>query len=73
MKISNIQIIITAIFKQISNPVLHIFNLERETFIIIWMRDKPSALLSLAKPVLQYFFFKLFLVPNLLSIQTSLT
>lgn len=69
MKIPNIRIIITAILKQISNSVLHIFNLEREIFII-WMRYKPSALLSFARLMLQ--FFKFFLIPNLLSTQTAL-
>lgn len=54
MKISNIQILITAILKQISNPVLHI--LDRETFVI-WMRHTPSALLTLAKPMLHFYFF----------------
>lgn len=76
MKIPNIQIIITAILKPISNSVLHIFNLEELSFgqvtiFIIWMRYKPSALLSFAKLMLQ--FLKFFLIPNLLSIQTALT
>lgn len=71
MKVSNIQILITTILKQISNPVLHI--LDRETFVI-WMRYTPSALLILAKPMLHfYFFFPLFLIPNLLNIHTPLT